>query len=289
MKLPSSAKIMKILKTVDEVREQVNTWKTSGYSVALVPTMGYLHEGHKSLIEKASSENDKVIVSVFVNPIQFGPNEDYDKYPRDIEKDSKLCESAGAELIFNPEVSEMYPEEILTKVQVSKLTSGLCGGKRPGHFDGVCTVVSKLFNIVKPHRAYFGEKDAQQLAVIKKMVRDMNFDLEIIGCPIVREESGLAKSSRNSYLSDEEKKSALILSKSLFLTKDLIEKGEKSVDKIKEFLIKNLSSEPIAKIDYVEIVDFKTMENIKEINNETLIAIAVYIGKTRLIDNIIIR
>lgn len=280
---------MMILKTIDEVRKQVNSWRKEGYSIALVPTMGYLHEGHKSLIEKAHSENKKVVVSVFVNPIQFGPNEDYDKYPRDIEKDSKLCESAGADLIFNPEVSEMYPEEILTTVKLSKLTSGLCGAKRPGHFDGVCTVVSKLFNIVKPDRAYFGEKDAQQLAVIKKMVKDLNFDIEIIGCPIVREESGLAKSSRNAYLSEEEKKSALILSKSLFKAKELIQNGEKSVAKIEDFLIKNLSSEPSARIDYVEIVDFKTIENIEEIKDETLIAIAVYIGKTRLIDNIIIR
>ncbi|WP_142413155.1 pantoate--beta-alanine ligase [Hathewaya massiliensis] len=280
---------MMILKTIDEVRKQVNSWRKEGYSIALVPTMGYLHEGHKSLIEKAHSENKKVVVSVFVNPIQFGPNEDYDKYPRDIEKDSKLCESAGADLIFNPEVSEMYPEEILTTVKLSKLTAGLCGAKRPGHFDGVCTVVSKLFNIVKPDRAYFGEKDAQQLAVIKKMVKDLNFDIEIIGCPIVREESGLAKSSRNAYLSEEEKKSALILSKSLFKAKELIQNGEKSVAKIEDFLIKNLSSEPSARIDYVEIVDFKTIENIEEIKDETLIAIAVYIGKTRLIDNIIIR
>lgn len=280
---------MMILKTIDEVRKQVNSWRKEGYSIALVPTMGYLHEGHKSLIEKAHSENKKVVVSVFVNPIQFGPNEDYDKYPRDIEKDSKLCESAGADLIFNPEVSEMYPEEILTTVKLSKLTAGLCGAKRPGHFDGVCTVVSKLFNIVKPDRAYFGEKDAQQLAVIKKMVKDLNFDIEIIGCPIVREESGLAKSSRNAYLSEEEKNSALILSKSLFKAKELIQNGEKSVAKIEDFLIKNLSSEPSARIDYVEIVDFKTIENIEEIKDETLIAIAVYIGKTRLIDNIIIR
>lgn len=280
---------MKILKSITEVRKQINEWKSEGYSVGLVPTMGYLHDGHKSLIEKAHSQNNKVIVSIFVNPIQFGPNEDYDKYPRDIEKDSKLCESAGADIIFNPEVSEMYPEEILTSVKLKNLANGLCGAKRPGHFDGVCTVVSKLFNIVNPTRAYFGEKDAQQLAVIKKMVKDLNFDIEVVSCPIVREVDGLAKSSRNTYLSQDERNSALVLNKSLLEAKKEIEKGETSANKIKDLILSIISSEPVAKVDYVEVVNFNTMKDTEKILNETLIAIAVYIGKTRLIDNIIIK
>ncbi|MFX0548138.1 pantoate--beta-alanine ligase [Hathewaya histolytica] len=280
---------MKILKSITEVRKQINEWKSEGYSVGLVPTMGYLHDGHKSLIEKAHSQNNKVIVSIFVNPIQFGPNEDYDKYPRDIEKDSKLCESAGADIIFNPEVSEMYPEEILTSVKLKDLTNGLCGAKRPGHFDGVCTVVSKLFNIVNPTRAYFGEKDAQQLAVIKKMVKDLNFNIEVVSCPIVREVDGLAKSSRNTYLSQDERNSALVLNKSLLEAKKEIEKGETSANKIKDLILSIISNEPVAKVDYVEVVNFNTMKDTEKILNETLIAIAVYIGKTRLIDNIIIK
>ncbi|CAM2943594.1 pantoate--beta-alanine ligase [Hathewaya histolytica] len=280
---------MKILKSITEVRKQINEWKSEGYSVGLVPTMGYLHDGHKSLIEKAHSQNNKVIVSIFVNPIQFGPNEDYDKYPRDIEKDSKLCESAGADIIFNPEVSEMYPEEILTSVKLKNLANGLCGAKRPGHFDGVCTVVSKLFNIVNPTRAYFGEKDAQQLAVIKKMVKDLNFDIEVVSCPIVREVDGLAKSSRNTYLSQDERNSALVLNKSLLEAKKEIEKGETSANKIKDLILSIISSEPVAKVDYVEVVNFNTIKDTEKILNETLIAIAVYIGKTRLIDNIIIK
>lgn len=281
---------MKTIKNIKDLRIEIDMWKKAGLSIGLVPTMGFLHEGHKSLIQRAVKENDKVVVSIFVNPIQFGPNEDYDKYPRDIEKDSKLCTDAGASLIFNPKVEEMYPDKNpLTFVNVENITNCLCGAKRPGHFQGVCTIVSKLFNIVAPNKAYFGEKDAQQLSVIKQMVKDLNFPIEIIGCPIVREKDGLAKSSRNTYLSIKERQAALILSKSLKKAKIAIANGEKNTIILKNLIIDNLISEPLARIDYVEIVDFNLMCEIDTLNKESLIAIAVYIGKTRLIDNIIIR
>ena len=278
---------MNTVKTIEEVRNQVKAWKKEGYSVALVPTMGYLHEGHESLIKRASKENEKVVVSIFVNPIQFGPNEDLASYPRDLESDTILCENAGAHLIFAPEVSEMYSSDALTNISVKELTSGLCGAKRPGHFDGVCTVVSKLFNIVPAHKAYFGEKDAQQLAVIKKMVRDLNFDIEIIGCPIVREEDGLAKSSRNTYLSSKEREAALILNKSLTKGKETLSVGEKSAESLKKIIKNQLESENLAKIDYIEVVDALSLNSIELIDNLILVAIAVFIGKTRLIDNFI--
>lgn len=279
---------MQIVKTIDEVRSVVKQWKREGLSVGLVPTMGFLHEGHKSLIERAVKENDRVVVSDFVNPTQFGPNEDLASYPRDLDRDAKLCEDAGAALLFNPEPEEMYYEDRTTSVNMEGLTKELCGKSRPIHFSGVCTVVSKLFHIVTPDRAYFGQKDAQQLAVIKRMVRDLNFDIEIVGCPIIREEDGLAKSSRNTYLSEEERKAAVILNQSLKVGKEMIEKGEKDAAKVKEAIVKNLTTEPLAKIDYVEVVDFHTIEPITTIKGSVLTAIAVYIGKTRLIDNFIV-
>ena len=278
---------MKVLKTISEVRNVVKEWRKEGYSIGLVPTMGYLHEGHKSLIVRASKENDKVIVSDFVNPIQFGPKEDLATYPRDINRDSELCESAGADYIFNPEPSEMYFDDFCTHVDMDGLTKGLCGKTRPIHFSGVCTVVSKLFNIVTPDRAYFGQKDAQQLAVVKRMVRDLNFGIEIVGCPIVREEDGLAKSSRNTYLSKEERKAATILNKSLKIGRKLIEEGERDSKKVIEAITNNLNTEPLAKIDYVDVVDAISMEEVNKIEKPVLVAIAVYIGKTRLIDNFI--
>ncbi|MCB2296857.1 pantoate--beta-alanine ligase [Clostridium tagluense] len=278
---------MKTVKTILEVRNQVQAWKKEGYSIALVPTMGYLHEGHASLIKRAASENEKVVVSIFVNPIQFGPGEDLDSYPRDLDRDTILCESVGANLIFTPEVSEMYCVDAVTNVSVNGLTNGLCGAKRPGHFDGVCTVVSKLFNIVLPDKAYFGEKDAQQLAVIKRMANDLNFPIEIIGCPIVREEDGLAKSSRNNYLSSKERKAALILHKSLTKGKELLSASEKSVELLKEIIKNELESEVLAKIDYIEVVDALSLTTIDIVDKPILVAIAVYIGKTRLIDNFI--
>lgn len=274
-----------LVKEIKELRTLIKGWKREGLSVGFVPTMGALHEGHESLIKRAVAENDKVVVSVFVNPTQFGPNEDYEAYPRDINKDLSLCMNAGAAVVFNPEPSEMYFENKSTSVSVSNLTSVLCGAKRPGHFDGVCLVVSKLFNIVTPDRAYFGQKDAQQVAVLKRMVRDLNIDVEIIPCPIIREEDGLAKSSRNTYLSTEERKAALVLSRSLNIAKKLLEDGERNAAKIKEAMKEEINKEALARIDYIEIVDSDSLENIETIERSILVPIAVYIGKTRLIDN----
>lgn len=280
---------MKIVKTVNEVRSIVKAWRKDGLTVGLVPTMGYLHEGHASLIDASHKQNDKTVVSVFVNPMQFGPAEDLDSYPRDIEHDSNLVEAHGGDIIFNPEPEEMYHEGFSSFVDMTVLTQELCGLSRPVHFRGVCTVVSKLFNIVKPDRAYFGEKDAQQLAVIRHMADDLNMDLEIVGCPIVREESGLAKSSRNTYLSDDEKKAALILSKTVFMGMDMVKSGETDCEKIIEAMKRNIEGEPLAKIDYVKIVDEKTMQQIQNLDRPALCAMAVYIGKTRLIDNFFTR
>lgn len=278
---------MRIVETIQEVREQVKEWRKQGLSVGLVPTMGYLHEGHKSLIDRAVAENDKVVVSVFVNPMQFGPKEDLASYPRDLDRDAALCKAAGAALVFHPQPEEMYHSDFSSFVDMNTLTGGLCGKSRPIHFRGVCTVVSKLFNIVLPDKAYFGQKDAQQLAVIRHMVSDLNFGIEIVGCPIIREEDGLAKSSRNTYLNEEERKAALILSKSLKEGKALLDAGEKEATKIRQVITNKLKSEPLAKIDYVEVVDWNTLEPVTLIDGPILVAIAVYIGKTRLIDNII--
>ena len=279
---------MQIVGTIKEVRELVKSWKKAGETVALVPTMGYLHEGHGSLIERARKENDKVVVSIFVNPMQFGPNEDLASYPRDLEKDSAYCESLGADLIFHPEPEEMYHEGFSSYVDMSVLTEELCGLSRPVHFRGVCTVVSKLFHIVQPDRAYFGEKDAQQLAIIKHMVEDLNIDVEVIGCPIVREDDGLAKSSRNTYLSPEERKAALILSKTIELGKKLVADGETDAEKLVQKMKENIETEPMARIDYVKAVNGLTMQQQKEVKAPMLVAMAVYIGKTRLIDNFIL-
>lgn len=278
---------MKIVGRVKEVREQVKEWKKQGLSVGFVPTMGYLHEGHKSLMDAARKGNDKVVVSIFVNPMQFGPTEDLATYPRDLDHDAALCESAGVDLIFHPEAEEMYEKDFCSFVDMTGLTEGLCGKTRPIHFRGVCTVVNKLFNIVTPDHAYFGQKDGQQLAVIKRMVRDLNMDIEIVGCPIVREEDGLAKSSRNTYLSPEERKAALILSKTVALGKELA-KTEKDANKVVEAMKKNIETEPLAKIDYVEAVDALSMAPVEKLEGTCMLAMAVYIGKTRLIDNTLI-
>ncbi|MDE5872962.1 MAG: pantoate--beta-alanine ligase [Lachnospiraceae bacterium] len=277
---------MNIVKTIKEVRENVKQWRKEGLSVGLVPTMGYLHEGHESLIKKAVAENDRVVVSVFVNPMQFGPKEDLASYPRDIDADSRLCEAAGASLIFHPEPEEMYEEGFCAFVDMTGLTNALCGLSRPVHFRGVCTVVNKLFNIVMPDRAYFGEKDAQQLAVVKRMVKDLNMDIEIVGCPIIREADGLAKSSRNTYLSPESRKQAVILSKSIFMAKQMMLDGEKDAAKVKKAMVDMINTMPLADIDYVEIVDVNTMKNVEKIEGDILCAIAVNIGgEARLIDN----
>ncbi|CVI66086.1 MAG TPA: pantoate--beta-alanine ligase [Candidatus Anaerobutyricum stercoris] len=279
---------MQIAYTVKEVREQVKAWRKEGLSVGLVPTMGYLHEGHASLIKKAVEDNDRVVTSIFVNPTQFAPTEDLEAYPRDMEKDSKLCETLGVDLIFHPEPEEMYAPDFCTWVDMDVLSKTLCGKSRPIHFRGVCTVVSKLFHIVTPDRAYFGQKDAQQLAIIRRMVRDLNMDIEIVGCPIVREEDGLAKSSRNTYLNEEERKAALILSQSIFLGQKMVQEGETDAAKIKAAMVEKIQSEPLARIDYVEIVDGLSMQPVDTVQSPTLAAIAVYIGKTRLIDNFIV-
>ncbi len=276
---------MKILKTIAEVREQVKAWRAEGLTVGLVPTMGYLHEGHASLIDASVRDNDRTVVSDFVNPMQFGPNEDLATYPRDLEHDAQLVEAHGGDIIFNPEPEEMYHKGFSSFVDMTVLTEELCGLSRPVHFRGVCTVVSKLFNIVKPDRAYFGKKDAQQLAVIKHMVRDLDMDIEIIGCPIIREEDGLAKSSRNTYLSEEERKAALILFHTLRYGEFMLKNGERNVAKITAAMKEKIAAEPLAKIDYVKIVDLDTMQQITEVDRPALCAMAVYIGKTRLIDN----
>ena len=272
---------MKIVSTIQEVKEITNGWRSEGLSIGYVPTMGYLHEGHGSLITAARKGNDRVIVTIFVNPMQFGPTEDLASYPRDLDKDSAFCEGLGADVIFHPEPEEMYGKNFSSFVDMTVLTQELCGLSRPTHFRGVC----KFFNIIQPDRAYFGEKDAQQLAVVKHMVDDLNMNLEIIGCPIVREEDGLAKSSRNTYLSAEERKAALCLSRSIFLGKKLADEGERDTGKILAAMRAEIEAEPLSKIDYVKAVDGLTMQPVDAINGPTLFAIAVYIGKTRLIDN----
>ena len=278
---------MKIVGTVKEVREQVKEWKKQGLSVGFVPTMGYLHEGHKSLMDAARKGNDKVVVSIFVNPMQFGPTEDLATYPRDLDHDAALCESAGVDLIFHPEAEEIYQKEFSSYVHITALTEGLSPITRPIHYRAETTVEYKLFNIVTPDHAYFGQKDGQQLAVIKRMVRDLNMDIEIVGCPIIREEDGLAKSSRNTYLSSEERKAALILSKTVALGKELA-KTEKDANKVVEAMKKNIETEPLAKIDYVEAVDALSMAPVEKLEGTCMLAMAVYIGKTRLIDNTLI-
>lgn len=278
---------MEICSTVKEIRERVDAWKKEGLTVGFVPTMGYLHEGHKSLMEEARKQNDKVVVSIFVNPMQFGPGEDLESYPRDLQKDAGLCEQVGVDLIFHPEPAEMYEEGFCSYVDMNGLTTELCGKTRPTHFRGVQTVVLKLFNIVKPDNAYFGQKDAQQLAVIRRMAADLNVDVNITGCPIVREADGLAKSSRNTYLDREERQAALILSKSLAIGKKQIEAGERNAAKVKKAIADNIATEKLAKVDYVDIVDFDTITPMEEIRGDVLVAVAVYIGKTRLIDNFI--
>lgn len=276
---------MQVTKTVEQTRELVKGWKKEGKTIGLVPTMGFLHEGHASLIKKCREENDIVVVSDFVNPTQFGPTEDLEAYPRDFSHDSQLCESLGTDLIFHPEPEDMYTDPH-AYVSVDLLSETLCGKTRPIHFKGVCTVVSKLFNIVTPDKAYFGQKDAQQLAIIRKMVQDLNFDIKIVGCPIIREEDGLAKSSRNTYLNEEERKAALCLSKAIKKGQEMIRTGMEAETVLTE-MRKLIGAEPLARIDYVSMVDAITMQPVEKVEHDVLVAEAVYIGKTRLIDNFI--
>ena len=274
---------MQVTTTVEETRKLVKNWKKEGKTIGLVPTMGFLHEGHASLIRRCREENDIVVVSDFVNPTQFGPTEDLEAYPRDFKRDSELCESLGADLIFHPEPKDMYHDPHAF-VSIDTLSETLCGKTRPIHFKGVCTVVTKLFHIVAPDRAYFGEKDAQQLAIIRKMVKDLNFDIEIVGCPIVREEDGLAKSSRNTYLNDKERQAALCLSRAVKTGKEVIYTGADAKEVLNPMKA-IIEAEPLARIDYVMMVDALTMQPIEKADRDVLVAMAVYIGKTRLIDN----
>lgn len=279
--------MVEVLETVAAVRARVRDERRAGKSIGLVPTMGYLHEGHLSLIRRARAECDFVVVSIFVNPLQFGPHEDYNVYPRDLKRDTALAAEAGADVIFHPTPEEMYPEGFQTHVEVEKLSQGLCGAFRPGHFRGVATVVTKLFNIVSPDKAYFGEKDAQQLAVIRRMVRDLNLDIEIVPMPIVRESDGLALSSRNTYLSPEERRAATVLYRALLYGRDLIAAGERDGQRVRDAVRRTLESEPlVSRIDYVAVVDPDTLEEKTTLSGSVMLAVAAYIGKVRLIDNI---
>ena len=278
---------MNIATTVEQAKQTVRQWKAEGLTVGLVPTMGYLHEGHESLIKRAVAECDRVMVSVFLNPIQFAPNEDLATYPRDFAADTVLIENAGADLVFHPEPSELYAPDACTFVNVEGITSELCGKTRPTHFRGVCTVVSKLMNISQADRAYFGQKDAQQLAVVRRMVRDLNMNVEVVGCPIVREEDGLAKSSRNTYLSPAEREAALVLSRAVREGQRLMEEGERDAKTILGAMRAIIEAEPLARIDYVEMVSWDSIKPVDVADSSVLVAMAVYIGKTRLIDNFI--
>ena len=280
---------MIIATTIAQVRAQVAAWKKEGLTVGLVPTMGYLHEGHASLVDEAVRQCDRVVASDFVNPPQFGPNEDLAAYPRDFDRDCALLEEHGCAMVFHPAVEEMYAPGAATYVEIlSDMPKQLCGKTRPIHFRGVCTVVSKLFNIVTPDKAFFGQKDAQQLAIIRQMVRDLSYGIEIVGCPIVREADGLAKSSRNTYLSEAERQAALVLSESVFLGQKMVAEGETDANKIVAAMTEHIQAQPLAKIDYVSAVDGVTMDPVDRIAGTVLVAMAVYIGKTRLIDNFIV-
>lgn len=279
---------MEILSTIKEIREYLALKRKAGRSIGFVPTMGYFHAGHQSLMRRARQDNDTVVVSLFVNPIQFGPKEDLRTYPRDLQRDARMAEEAGVDVIFNPTPEEMYPSGYCTYVEVTGLIDTLCGASRPGHFRGVTTVVSKLFNIVMPDQAYFGMKDYQQFKVVERMTQDMNLPIEIVGMPTYREPDGLAMSSRNSYLNPDERKAALILSNTLSYAQDLLKAGNVSVKELKPMIEAYIKSEPLASIDYAEIVDIDNLQSLDEIKDRALLALAVRIGKTRLIDNAIL-
>ena len=279
---------MRIVSTIRDVREYVAQAKAAGRSVGLVPTMGFLHEGHMALVDTARSQNDIVIASIFVNPLQFGPNEDLESYPRDLHHDEQLLESHGCDLVFAPSVDEMYPRPALTSVVLRELSQPLCGQTRPTHFQGVATVVSKLFNIVQPTRAYFGQKDAQQAVIIKRMVEDLNVPVEVITVPIVREADGLAKSSRNIYLTEAERPHATVLHRTLQFAEQAILQGERDGTTLAAAMREKIQSEPMVKLDYAEIVDADSLAPQNHLSGRILIAVAAYVGKARLIDNIIV-
>jgi len=276
---------MEVIESVQEMQERSEGLRQAGQTLALVPTMGFFHEGHLELMRVARSHADKVIISIFVNPTQFGPSEDFETYPRDLEGDLAKARQVGVDIAFVPAVKEMYPEGFQTKVSVERLVRHLCGPSRPGHFDGVTTVVAKLFLATKAHLAVFGQKDYQQLTVISRMVRDLNMDIQIVGVPTVREPDGLAMSSRNVHLTPEERKSALSLKKSLDLASDMVTGGEKRADVIKKAVERLILSHPYTQIDYVALSDPVTLDDVARVEGETLLALAVRVGKTRLIDN----
>lgn len=283
---------MIIANTISQVRDQVRQWRREGLTVGLVPTMGYLHEGHGSLVGKAAEDCDRVVASVFVNPTQFAPGEDLASYPRDFERDCEILEKQGCSMVFHPSVDEMYPDgngRTDTYIEIlNDMPKQLCGRTRPNHFRGVCTVVGKLFNIVLPDKAYFGEKDAQQLAIIRRMVRDLSYGIEIVGCPIVREPDGLAKSSRNIHLKPDERKAAAVLYRSLKIAEEMASDGEKSSKAVTDAVRAEIEKEPLAEVEYVSAVDSLSMEPVETVGKGTLIAIAVRIGQTRLIDNCVL-
>jgi pantoate--beta-alanine ligase len=278
---------MEVIHTIEQTRQAIQQARETGQTIGLVPTMGSLHAGHGSLIEAAVKECDYVVVSIFVNPAQFGPGEDFDKYPRTLETDAAFCDELGTDLVLAPSAEEMYPEDQLTWVEVEKLTAGLCGANRPGHFRGVTTVCAKLFNIVQPDIAYFGRKDAQQAAVIRRMVRDLNWPLQIRVCPIVREPDGLARSSRNQYLSPDERKWALCLYRALSACEAEIAAGQRDANTLID-IMKAIIAQDQGQIDYVSIVDTEMLEPLKTVTDRALLALAVHIGPTQLIDNILI-
>ncbi len=280
---------MKIVRDIAEMQQLAETYRQEGKRIGFVPTMGYLHEGHLSLMRQARPRCDVLVVSIFVNPTQFGPNEDFERYPRDFERDERLCRQEGVDVVFYPTAEAMYPQPYRTYVNVEQLTETMCGASRPGHFRGVTTVVTKLFHIVKPHLVVFGQKDYQQSLVIRQMVRDLNFDITIVVAPIVREADGLAMSSRNNYLTPEERQQALVLYRSLRKAEELIEQGEQDAARILEVMQQIIAGAPDARIDYIVIVDGDTLEPVTRVKDNTVIALAVYIGNTRLIDNTIIR
>ena len=280
---------IRLLREIKEMKTWAERVRREGATIGFVPTMGYFHEGHLALMRRARELADKVVVSIFVNPIQFGPKEDFAAYPRDLERDAKLAEEVGVDLLFVPEAEEMYPSGYQTFVEVTELSKPLCGAKRPGHFRGVATVVLKLFNIVRPHLAVFGLKDYQQYLVIRQMVKDLNLDVEIVGHPIVREEDGLAMSSRNTYLSPEERKSATCLYQALVLAERRVREGEREAQRLKDELSRFILSHPHTRIDYIEFCDPETLAPVERLEGETLLALAVFVGRARLIDNALIR
>lgn len=279
---------MKVCRTIGEIRAALAPVHLSGRSVGFVPTMGYLHAGHLSLVERARAENEATVVSIFVNPTQFGPEEDFARYPRDEPRDLALCDEAGVNFVFTPDAAEMYPPGFQTYVDVTGLSQGLCGASRPGHFRGVATVVAKLFAIVQPRRAYFGEKDAQQLRVIRRLAQDLNLPVTVVPVPIIREPDGLAMSSRNVYLNAEERRAALVLYRSLLVARDLVRSGEQNAAAVAEAIRALIAAEPLARLDYLAIVDDETLAPVERIDQPTLIALAVFIGRTRLIDNVLV-